>query len=358
MCSSMKKLHLLQKGQMLRIETNNEILEGKLKSMDEKRLRLQLENVRDIKRNFTYNTPQRLFYDEMIDIQIIIKKGSDDAKVNSENIGTGNSSKTEVEDNAHKSMEPISNDAAVNSVLDTDRAGLKLSHTRLRDPLHITQADQKYHKALVDIKHQSMVGVVIVPQLAIGNRKASILVVATSKNVYIFDIPTRENAFCDFASTLESEWPRKALHNSHKQLENFKQFKLAGVFDTFVAYCLTTGKKTPESFEEIVQETLNVPLTYFESGVCKKKSPQPVQHHLTKEWRSAVAKKALMQLKLAEYLLHEQMLAQFYRQCDEYSHTFSNNDNAVEVQQLLATKRAGLEHIKLNDDWKASLEPK
>uniref|UniRef100_A0A1B0FFB9 Uncharacterized protein n=1 Tax=Glossina morsitans morsitans TaxID=37546 RepID=A0A1B0FFB9_GLOMM len=100
---------------------------------------------------------------------------------------------------------------------------------------------------MVDINHQSMVGVLIVPRLAVGNRKETILVVATSKNVYIFDMPIIGNAFCDFASTLESEWPRKALHNSHKQLENLKHFKLGGVFDTFVAYCLTTEQKANNS---------------------------------------------------------------------------------------------------------------
>uniref|UniRef100_A0A1B0A6A3 3'-5' exonuclease domain-containing protein n=1 Tax=Glossina pallidipes TaxID=7398 RepID=A0A1B0A6A3_GLOPL len=328
MCSSMKKLHLLPKGQMLRIETNNELLEGELKSVDDKRFRLELEKVRDIRRNFTYNTPQTLFYNQMIDIQIILKKGSDDTEVNSEKIGASDSSKAKVERHfteAQKSMKSNSNDAAVNSILDINRAGLKLLHTRLPDAIHINQADQKYHKALVDINHQSMVGILIVPRLAVGNPKATILVVATSSNVYIFDMPTIGNAFCDFASTLESEWPRKALHNSHKQLENLKHLKLGGVFDTFVAYCLTTGKKTPETFEE--------------------------------EWRSIIAKKALLQLKLAEHLLHDHMLMQFYQQCDEYSHTFSNDDNAFEVQQLLATKKAGFEHIKLNDDWKTKLDP-
>uniref|UniRef100_A0A1A9V2F2 3'-5' exonuclease domain-containing protein n=1 Tax=Glossina austeni TaxID=7395 RepID=A0A1A9V2F2_GLOAU len=341
---------------MLRIETNNEILEGEVGSVDDKGLRLELEKVRDIRRNFTYNTPQTLFYNQMIDIQIIPKKGSDDTKVNSEKIGTGDSSKAKCERHptkAQKSMKPNSNGAAVDSVLDTNRAGLKLLHTRLPDAIHISQDDQKYQNALVDINHQSMVGVLIVPRLAGGNRKATILVVATSKNVYIFDMPTNGNSFCDFASTMESEWPRKALHNGHKQLENLKQFKLGGVFDTFVAYCLTTGKKTPETFEEIAQEILNLPPTYFES----EESPQRDQHHLTQEWRSAIAKKALLQLKLAEHLLHEHMLMQFYRQCDEYSHTFSNDDDAFEVEQLLATKKAGFERIKLNDDWKTKLDP-
>lgn len=78
--------------------------------------------------------------------------------------------------------------------------------------------------------------------------------------------------------TLESEWPRKALPNSHKELENLKHIKLAGIFDTFVDYCLTTGKKTPIGLEETVQEMLNVPLTHFEPEECDDKSLQSRQN--------------------------------------------------------------------------------
>ena len=274
MTSPANKMMSLKLGQLLLAETNaGELLVGTLKSINTKYLMIELDNVRDIKTNYTYQSSQILAYAQMKSIKLVLNENeiytkstesdSDDVtgKQKSSDSSTTNHSR-HINLESFSSREKLSNNLNIQlSALD-----LQLLQNQLDGTIFIKQTDQKYHKALNDIKSQSIIGLLIDPIQLGRNCKTSVLAVSTPHNIYIFDMLALIKIFKELRLILESERPRKAVHYSHKVADHLKyrhNVMLKGVFDTFLAYCVATGEKTSLTLEETIQKTFNISDVYF-----------------------------------------------------------------------------------------------
>lgn len=266
----MELVKSLSLGQMLLVETNRELLMGTLSYIDTKHLMLELENVRDVKTNFTYHSSQMLAYQQLKSIKVIVEK---DGENSSDSTTTNDSeellidleeehTKKERRDNSVSSKEQCKGLSIQLSTLD-----FQLLQTQYDSMVYITQTDQKYHKALADIRSQTMIGLLIDRIQTARHRKTSLIAISTPKTIYLFDLLNLGKIFKEFRLILESERPRKAVHYSHRLVDHFKhrhELELAGIFDTFVSYCLVTGDKTNKSLEETVQQVFSISEIYFE----------------------------------------------------------------------------------------------
>uniref|UniRef100_A0A3F2Z3G4 3'-5' exonuclease domain-containing protein n=1 Tax=Glossina brevipalpis TaxID=37001 RepID=A0A3F2Z3G4_9MUSC len=287
--------------------------------------RIALDNVRDMKTNFAYTATQTLAYSDVIDVKLVRDDDSKNIAADGEKNGTSSS------DSNENALFSNSNESINNSIRDTDNredtfiihlSKFELNHLQrqVADVVYIIQTDRKYHKALADIKTELMIGLIIEPVESCRNQKTSLIAVSTATNVYIFDIINLGKVAPDFGCILESKYPRKVVHNSHKivdHLQHRQNVNLSGIFDTFVAYCLVTGDKTYRSLEETIQETLHMPLTYFNTEETERNPLKPYKRPLTKASLSLIAKKASLQLKIGENLLHKRMLKNFFLQCEQ-----------------------------------------
>ncbi|XP_073837312.1 protein Exd1 homolog [Musca autumnalis] len=358
----------LSLGQTLLIETNRELLMGTLSYIDVKHLMLELDNAHDVKTNFTYHTPQMLAYQQMRSIKIVaeetveenssdITTESEESKIEETKLPCSKKSPKEQRDHSVSSKEPCDGFSIQLSALD-----FQLLQTQYDSLVFITQTDQKYHKAIADIRTQTMIGLLIDPWQCARHRKTSLIAISTPHNIYIFDIISLGKVFKELRLILESaERPRKAVHYSHRIVDHFKHrhgIELAGIFDTFVSYCLVSNEKTNKSLEEVVQQIFNISNVYFHmEGEENKSTSNPYGRPLCTEYRLKIAKLVAFQLKLYDHLLHEHMLRNFYKQCQKFSHTLAHNEDDYEVaQQLHAKSTIGHEHIQPDGNWKDLLK--
>uniref|UniRef100_A0A1A9VP85 3'-5' exonuclease domain-containing protein n=1 Tax=Glossina austeni TaxID=7395 RepID=A0A1A9VP85_GLOAU len=300
--------------------------------------RIELDNVCDIKTSFNYASAQALAYKDIIDVKFVSNKG--DKNVDRTKKATNLSNEHEVSERNNSNKE-IVNAGADNRenifLLHLSNFELNKLQTQVKDFVYIIQTDQKYHNALADITNQSMIALIIEPVESCRNNKTSVIAIATATNVYIFDILYLGKVFPDLGRILEAKYPRKVVHNGHKIVDNLQHrqnVNLSGIFDTFVAYCLVSDDKTQRSLEETIQDTLNLPLTYFETEETERNPFKPYKRPLTNARLSLIAKKALLQLKLAEYILHKQMLKNFHHHCEQISNTY-----VVKVTLVLCNKQ-------------------
>ncbi|XP_037897940.1 protein Exd1 homolog [Glossina fuscipes] len=281
--------------------------------------RIELDNVCDIKTNFNYASAQALAYNDIIDVKFVSNKYDKNVKVDGIKKAANRS-------NSDKEFVNAGTSNRENTfLLRLSNVELSKLQSQVKDFVYIIQTDKKYHNALADITNQSMIALIIEPVESCRNNKTSVIAIATATNVYIFDILYLGKVFPDFGRILETKYPRKIVHNSHcivDHLQHRQNVKLSGIFDTFVAYCLVSDDKTHRSLEETIQDTLNMPFTYFVTEETETNPFKPYKRPLTNAWLSSIAKKALLQLKLAEYLLHKQMLKNFYLHCEQISNTY------------------------------------
>ncbi|XP_023300421.2 protein Exd1 homolog [Lucilia cuprina] len=370
MTTPVQKLMALKVGQLLLVETiGGELLVGTLKSINIKYLMIELDNVRDIKTNYTYQSSQIMAYSQMKNIKLILSENEANCKSTTE---TDTDSTAELVKSCNSSLinmdqlSTSSNSSNSNKKQTVDSLNIQLTaldlqllQTQLDSMLFITQTDHKYHKALNDMKSQSVIGLLIEPIEMGRNCKTSLMAVSTAQNIYIFDMLAIGKIFKEIRLILEAERPRKAVHFSHKIADHLKyrhNIVLKGIFDTFLAYCVVTGEKNNLTLEETVQKTFSISNVYFENDEDNEIPVNIYQRPLPQIQRMLVAKKVAFQLKLYDHLLHEYMLKNFYRQCENFSQTFYNNDDNFQVgQQLHASSRAGYEHIQPNGNWKDKL---
>ncbi|XP_037813702.1 protein Exd1 homolog [Lucilia sericata] len=367
MTTPVQKLMALKVGQLLLVETiGGELLVGTLKSINIKYLMVELDNVRDIKTNYTYQSSQILAYTQMKNIKLMLSENEANCKSTTE---TDTDSTAELVKSCNTSlidMDQMSNSSSSGKKPTVDSLNIQLTaldlhllQTQLDSMLFITQTDHKYHKALNDMKSQTVIGLLIDPIEMGRNCKTSLMAVSTAQNIYIFDMLAIGKIFKEIRLILEAERPRKAVHFSHKIADHLKyrhNIVLKGIFDTFLAYCVVTGEKCNLTLEEAVQKTFSISNVYFENDEDKEISVNSYQRPLPPSQRMLIAKKVAFQLKLYDHLLHEYMLKNFYRQCENFSQTFYNNDDNFQVgQQLHPSSRAGYEHIQPNGNWKDKL---
>uniref|UniRef100_A0A1I8M6Z4 Uncharacterized protein n=2 Tax=Musca domestica TaxID=7370 RepID=A0A1I8M6Z4_MUSDO len=357
----------LSLGQTLLIETNRELLMGTLSYINEKHLMLELDNARDVKTNFTYQSPQMLAYQQMKSIKIVADETaedssdmtteSDEIKQNvykEEEIKLPNNKATSKEQRDHSvsSKEPCEGFSIQLSAMD-----FQLLQTQYDSLVYITQTDQKYHKAVADIRSQTMIGLLIDPLECARHRKTSLIAVATPNSIYLFDILSLGKVFKELRSILESsERPRKAMHYGNRFVDHFKHrhgLDLSGIFDTFVAYCLVTDEKTNKSLEQTVQQVFNISNVYFKFDMEQNINTNPYVRPLSAAYRLRIAKLVAFQLKLYDHLLHEHMLRNFYKQCQKFSLTLVHNEDDYDVAQQLHSKSTlGHDHIQPDGNWK------
>lgn len=275
MSTPAEKITSLKLGQLLLVETNaGELLVGTLKSINNKYLMIELDNVRDIKTNYTYQSSQILAYTQMKNIKLMLNENVNE-KPNKSSSETDTDSITdklkfcqltppETEENqSHSSKEQNDSLSIQLSAID-----LQLLQTQLDNLIFITQTDHKYHKALHDIRSQSIIGLLIDPINMARNCKTSLLAFSTPQNIYIFDMLALGKIFKELRLILEAERPRKAIHFSHKIADHLKyrhNIVLKGIFDTFLAYCVITGEKSNITLEETIQKTFSISNIYFEA---------------------------------------------------------------------------------------------
>uniref|UniRef100_A0A1A9ZJM2 3'-5' exonuclease domain-containing protein n=1 Tax=Glossina pallidipes TaxID=7398 RepID=A0A1A9ZJM2_GLOPL len=288
--------------------------------------RIELDNVCDIKTSFNYDSAQALAYNDIIDVKFVSNKGDKNVDRTKKATNLSNQHEISERNNSNKEVVNAGTDNRENTfLLHLSNFELNKLQTQVKDFVYIVQTDQKYHNALADITNQSLIALIIEPVESCRNNKTSVIAIATATNVYIFDILYLGKVYPDFGRILEAKYPRKVVHNSHKivdHLQHRQNVNLSGIFDTFVAYCLVSDDKTHRSLEETIQDTLNMPLTYFETEETKSNPFTPYKRPLTNAWLSLIAKKALLQLKLAEYILHKRMLKNFYHHCEQISNTY------------------------------------
>ncbi|XP_065360767.1 protein Exd1 homolog [Calliphora vicina] len=354
MTTPVQKLMSLKVGQLLLVETNGgELLVGTLKSINIKYLMVELDNVRDIKSNYTYQSSQILAYTQMKNIKLMLSENEGKSTTETDTDSLADQLKS---CNSSENSKEQSSDC-LNIMLTA--FDLQLLQTQLDSMIFITQTDQKYHKALNDMKSQSVIGLLIDPIEMGRNSKTSVMAVSTSQNIYIFDMLAIGKIFKEIRLILEAERPRKAVHFSHKIADHLKyrhNVVLKGIFDTFLAYCVVTGEKMNLTLEEAVLKTFNISNIYFKGHLDNEIPAKVYQRPMAHDQRMIIAKKVAFQLKLYDHLLHEYMLRNFYQQCERFSQTFCNNDDNFQVgQQLHPSSRAGYEHILPNGDWKDKL---
>ncbi|XP_053954694.1 protein Exd1 homolog [Anastrepha ludens] len=344
----------LQLGQILMVETSSELLTGTLKFVDPKRKIIELENAYDQRSNCSYNSPQILAFPQIKKIQII-RSGEASCNTNSGS-DTGTSPTTsDVDPDSYSSYNtaqksPTSLPEHKQEIeVALSSTELDLIHEQLNSVVYITQTDQRYHKALADIRVQPIVALVIEPVDFGRAQRTSVMAVATYQAVYIFDIIALGSIFREMKQILEAERPRKSVHYSHRlldQLKNRHGIKLGGVFDTFVAVSIVRGSKEPTTLIEAVEQTLNITHLYFQPDEDSNHKYDLYKRPLSVKLRQVFAKKSIYQLKLYEHLLHKHMLRNFYNQCTNFSHTFCENEDATTPLEMQRKSRAGFQHIK------------
>lgn len=389
MSTPAEKITSLKLGQLLLVETNaGELLVGTLKSINNKYLMIELDNVRDIKTNYTYQSSQILAYNQMKNIKLMLSE-NDTENHNKTSSETDTDSIEEKLKSCHvtpSSTSVTGENQSISSKEQNDSLNIQLSaldlqllQTQLDSMIFIKQTDHKYHKALNDIKAQSVVGLIIDPINIARNCKTSLIAFSTSQNIYIFDMLALGKIFKELRLILEAERPRKAVHFSHKLADHLKyrhNIILKGIFDTFLAYCVVTGEKSNLTLEQTIQKTFSISNIYFEADTDSEvsfsktilkvhflypkfffKIPLNIyQRPLPQAQCMLLAKKVAFQLKLYDHLLHEYMLRNFYTQCERFSQTFCNNPDNFQVgQQLHSQSNAGYEHIQPNGNWKDKL---
>ncbi|KAM7356036.1 protein Exd1 homolog [Cochliomyia hominivorax] len=360
MSTPAEKLAALQLGQHLLIETNGgELLAGTLKSINKKYLMIELDNVRDIKTNYTYQSSQILAYTQMKNIKLMLgekveqNESDSDSIAEKLNLSNSNTSITgpELSNSNEESNESLN--------IQLSELDLQLLQKQLDNVTFIIQTDHKYHKALNDIRTQSVIGLLIDPIQMARNNKTSLIAISTLQNIYIFDMLALGKLFKEFRLILEADRPRKAVHFSHKIADHLKyrhNIVLKGIFDTFIAYCVITGEKRNITLEECIQKIFNISNIYFETDSDNEMPTQIYHRPMPQSLRLVIAKKVAFQLKLYDHLLHEYMLRNFYAQCQRFSQTFCNNHDNFQVgQQLHPRSHAGYEHIQPDGNWKDKL---
>lgn len=325
-------------GQKLIVELEDEILVGDLKLISKDKRLIELANVRDFNSGYIFTSAQ------CIPRPLIksIKCCKDDDATDSV---TSSSSDPDTDPIKSKYLVPITCD-------ELDRIQALVSSV-----ICIFQVDQRYHKAIANLKQQSVIGLQIEPSNFGRHNRTSLLAVTTHQEIYIFDLVSLGAIFKDLKSILQSKSPKKVLYNSNKVVDNLKHkhnVQLEGIFDIFVGHCLVSGQRTPIEFEQCVVVYLNIPLNYFhhENDLKAKIFDRP----LSRAYLEVLSKRAAFLLKLYDHMVHEIMLKNFYKQCRDYSESFAKNQCDVEVaMQMAPGSTHGVSCIK-DEEWADLLE--
>lgn len=100
----------------------------------------------------------------------------------------------------------------------------------------IERFDRDYHLAIEDISSESFIGFYM-PGVENGRfSNSSVISIATSTSIYIFDLQVLGRIEKSIKDILEANVPKKIIHDSSRCADNLKKnnVNLSGVFDTMV----------------------------------------------------------------------------------------------------------------------------
>ncbi|XP_055838788.1 protein Exd1 homolog [Episyrphus balteatus] len=306
-------------GQKLIVELEDEILVGDLTLISKDKRLIELSNVREFNSGYVFTSAQCIPRPLIKSIKCCKDEDADAAE--------SLTSSSDQENDRPKSdyLVPITCD-------ELDRIQSIVSSS-----IYIFQVDQRYHKAITNLKQQSTIGLHIEPSNFGRHNRTSLLALTTCQNIYIFDLISLGGIFKDLKNILQARSPKKAVYNSNKIADNLQykhNVQLEGIFDIFVAHCLISKQKALTEFDECVANYLNIPINYFQGD--DELQVKIYDRPLPKTHLDVLSKKAAFLLKLYDHMVHEIMLKNFYKQCKEYSETFTKNECDVEVAMQMA----------------------
>ncbi|XP_030372586.1 protein Exd1 homolog [Scaptodrosophila lebanonensis] len=218
---------------------------------------------------------------------------------------------------------------------------------KLQRLVFINQTDVKYHRALQDIREQSIVSMILEPSFYGRHQRTSIIVIATANNTYIFDMQALDFIFKDLRYVLEADHPRKIVHYSHRicnHLLSLHNIKLGGICDTFVELCIARKQNKPSTLSEaialVLKVSLSEPKEITESRRLFKARPM-YQYQL-----DYLAKMALYQEKLHDRLIYEVVCEKMLSMSKKFSESFDKIEFGSDIMLgMQPLSEQGFEHI-------------
>ncbi|KAH8269996.1 hypothetical protein KR018_001878, partial [Drosophila ironensis] len=200
---------------------------------------------------------------------------------------------------------------------------------KLQRIVYIQQTDVKYHRALADMRDQSILSLVVEPSFYGRHQATSVLAVATANETYIFDIKALGSIFPELRRILVAEQPRKVVHYGHRIVDHlFHQhgFRLGGICDCFTALCVARRECTPCTLPEAISLVFGLPP---EELVCTELSSTMESlrnfsgRPLTNSQKNYLARITILQMKLHDRLIYDRICADVQRMSMDFSTNFS-----------------------------------
>lgn len=122
--------------------------------------------------------------------------------------------------------------------------------TRIRSAVYIPQCDASYHAALDDLRCQEIIGLNIKGARMGRLTRGSVLAMSTPEKIYLFDLILLGSVFPEMKVILESQKPRKVVHDSCfivDHLTHKYQCQLNGFDDTLVSFAHFTVDQMKDS---------------------------------------------------------------------------------------------------------------
>ncbi|XP_017109558.2 protein Exd1 homolog isoform X2 [Drosophila bipectinata] len=221
---------------------------------------------------------------------------------------------------------------------------------KLQRIVFIQQTDKKYHHALSDMRDQTILSLLVEPSFYGRHHKTSVLVVATANETYIFDIQSLGGTiFPELRSIFEAKRPRKVVHYSHRISDHFSHrhgISLGGVWDSFTALCLARRERTPRTLPEAVSLVFGLPL---EKLLCEEVSGSReslrnfTARPLSRSQLMYLAKMAILQLKMHDRLIYDNICAEMQDMTLALKHVYSGDNYAA--MKMGPTSHYGFESI-------------
>ncbi|KAG4071841.1 hypothetical protein HA402_006002 [Bradysia odoriphaga] len=127
--------------------------------------------------------------------------------------------------------------------------------------------DSTYHNAIHEIESESFVGFYM-PGINSGRFvDSSLLVIGTSKTIFLFDVQTLGRIETKIKNILEANTPKKIVHDASRAADHLKhkhRINLNGVFDSMMANCLIGLEKKRLTLGECLHDQLGLPETFLD----------------------------------------------------------------------------------------------
>ncbi|EDV97819.1 protein Exd1 homolog isoform X2 [Drosophila grimshawi] len=223
---------------------------------------------------------------------------------------------------------------------------------KLKRIIFIQQTDQSYHKALSDICDQMIISVLIEPFFYGRHCNASVIVIATANNTYVFDLKAMGAIFSELSKLLEAECPRKIMHYSHRicdLLLHQHKLRINGISDTFVAWCVARQDRSHCTLQEAISLTFDLhpsELTCDEIKSVTESVRNFTARPLSRGQLQYLGKIAILQHKLHDTLIYENICRDLQLMSGKFSCEFNKQSNSDEVaMEMGPTSKAGFDCI-------------